>query len=307
MTTPYQSPSTVDGPLPGGYTSPVPITPTGLGNALRSEWTKIRSVRSTLWTLGVLVLLVLGIGLLIAGVMHGSSHLGGGPALTPGFFGVLLGSLCVVSLGVLTITSEYGTGMIRTTLTAGPSRSRMLTAKALVFTTVAFTVTTACCAIVAVADNALLVQGGGVNASASPSCAAPGSPHPACAVAMTGMTAPTTDQWVRGILGIGLYVALLGLLSLAVGALLRHTAGAISLMMGVILLPLILALFMASDSLRHVRDGLIEYCVPNGMTTLYDNSFLETGPHGWDPVYILAAVTAVAVAAAYGVLNKRDV
>ncbi|MDI5968299.1 ABC transporter permease subunit [Streptomyces sp. SL13] len=312
MTTPYQAPTAPwpDGAGPGGYTSPIPVTPTGLGNALRSEWTKIRTVRSTMWTLGVLLVLVIGIGLLVAGVMSGTSDLSPQPALSAGFFGVLLGSLCVITLGVLVVTSEYGTGMMRTTLTACPSRSRMLTAKALVFCAVAFVTTTVAATVVALADSALLTGGNGAGAvPAPPMCATPGAQQVSCGhgQALGGMLAPTTDQWLRATVGIGLYVALLGLLSLAVGTMLRHSAGAITTMLGLVLLPLILALFMAGNSLEPVRNALIEYCVPNGIATLYDNAFMSTGPQGWDPLWILLAVTAVALGGAYAVLDKRDV
>lgn len=58
-----------DGPSYPGYTSPIPVVRTHLGNAIASEWTKIRSVRSTIWTLGVFVLLVIGIGVGVAALV----------------------------------------------------------------------------------------------------------------------------------------------------------------------------------------------------------------------------------------------
>ncbi|MCZ9341002.1 ABC transporter permease, partial [Streptomyces sp. TRM76130] len=57
------------GPAYAGYTSPIPVVRASLPHAVASEWTKIRSVRSTLWTLGVFVLLVVGVGLLVGGVV----------------------------------------------------------------------------------------------------------------------------------------------------------------------------------------------------------------------------------------------
>ncbi|MFJ9467231.1 ABC transporter permease subunit [Streptomyces caniferus] len=261
---------------PGGYVSPIPVRPTHLGHALASEWTKIRSVRSTIWTLGVMLLLIVGIGLL-ASLAAGSDR-EMDPLLGVGFVGVLLGSLCVITLGVLSISSEYGTGMIRTTLTASPSRIRLLTAKALVFFTLALVLTTVATTLVALLDSAML-----------------------------NGPAPTTDQWLRATLGAGLYVALLGLLALAVGALLRHSAGAISTMMGVVLLPMLLALFLQGESLKDVQRALIEYSVPSALAALYDIPFLSTGPSGWTPVGILAGVTAVVLGGAYAALMQRDV
>src|SRR5690606_39726287 len=113
-----------------------------LGHALAFEWTKIRSVRSTMWTLGLFVLLVVGIGTL-AGllVLTADADLNGESPMGLGLFGLLLGSMCVITLGVLTTASEYGTGMIRTTMVACLARARVLAAKAVVFFLVAFVVT----------------------------------------------------------------------------------------------------------------------------------------------------------------------
>ncbi|SOE11127.1 ABC-type transport system involved in multi-copper enzyme maturation, permease component [Streptomyces sp. 2323.1] len=260
----------------GGYVSPIPVRPTHLGHALASEWTKIRSLRSTIWTLGVMVVLTVGIGLLAS--LAAGSEREMDPLLGVGFVGVLLGSLCVITLGVLSISSEYGTGMIRTTLTACPSRVRVLTAKAVVFFTLALVLTTVATTLVALLDTAML-----------------------------NGPAPTTDQWLRATLGAGLYVALLGLLALAVGALLRHSAGAISSMMGVVLLPMLLALFLQGDSVKDIQRTLIEYSVPSALATLYDIPFLPTGPTGWTPLWILAGVTAVVLGGAYAAVAQRDV
>lgn len=283
MTTSNPAPAQPWPAAPGSAPGPVaPVRPARLGHALLSEWTKIRTVRSTLWTLGIMLLLVIGIGLLVAALMGSVSELGGAPTLMGGFFGVLLGSVCVITLGVLVITSEYATGMIRTTLTACPDRARVLTAKAVVFSAVALLATTLATTVVAVADAALLSSGHG----AKP---------------------PTGGDWARATLGSGMYVALLGLLALAVGVLLRHSAGAIATMLGVVLLPLLLALFMQVPSLHSVRRVLVEYSVPNALATLYDIPMSDAGPHGWDPLLILAAVTAALLAAAYAVLLRRDV
>ncbi|NEB05562.1 ABC transporter permease subunit [Streptomyces sp. SID13726] len=265
-----------------GYTSPIPVVRTHLGHAVTSEWTKIRSVRSTIWTLGVFVLLVVGIGLgaaaLVAANASEESMRGENP-LSFGFFGLLLGSMCVITLGVLTTASEYGTGMIRTTMVACPSRSRVLAAKAIVFFSVAFVTTLVSVLVVAFADVALL----------------------------DGARTPTGQEWLKGTLGISLYIALLGLLSLIIGSIIRHSAGAITVMIGVVLAPLVIALFMFSQSLENLRQALFEYSIPNQLSVFYSNSLTETGPSGWDPLWIIIGVTAAAFAGAYALLEKRDV
>lgn len=272
------------GPSHPTYTSPIPVVRTHLGHALASEWTKIRSVRSTMWTLGVFVLLVVGIGLLAAAVVSSSASegdLAGENPLSFGFFGLLLGTMCVITLGVLTTASEYGTGMIRTTMTACPSRGRVLTAKAIVFFLVAFVVTFTSVLLVALADVALLDG--------------------------TGVKDPSGGEWLKGTLGISLYIALLGLLSLVVGSIIRHSAGAITIMIGVVLAPLVIALFMFSSSLEDLRTALFEYSIPNQLSVFYSNSLTETGPSGWDPLWIILGVTAAAFAGALALLNQRDV
>ncbi|GAA4790831.1 ABC transporter permease subunit [Streptomyces ziwulingensis] len=266
----------------GGYTSPIPVVRTHLLHAVASEWTKIRSVRSTMWTLGVFVVLVIGIGLLTGAVVSGSSVSAEGTnPLELGFFGLLLGSMCVITLGVLTTASEYGTGMIRTTMTACPSRGRVLAAKGLVFFLLSFVVTLVCATLVAVVHVALLEGSGAVH--------------------------PTGQDWFKATVGVSLYVALLGLLSLAVGSILRHSAGAITLMIGAVLAPLVIALFMFSESLQDVQEALFEYSIPNQLSIFYANSLTESGPSGWDPLWIVAGVTAVVFGGAFALLEKRDV
>ena len=270
------------GPSYPTYTSPIPVVRTHLGHAIASEWTKIKSVRSTMWTLGVFVLLVVGIGLLV-GVVIGSSDgdLSGENPLAMGFFGLLLGSMCIITLGVLTTASEYGTGMIRTTMVACPTRGRVLAAKAIVFFSVAFVVTLVSAFLVSLLQIPLLDG--------------------------TGAKEPTGAEWLKGTVGISLYIALLGLFSLIIGSIIRHSAGAITIMIGAVLAPLVIALFMFSPSLEDVRQALFEYSIPNQLSVFYSNSLTESGPSGWDPLWIILGVTAVAFAGAYALLEKRDV
>ncbi|GEB50464.1 MULTISPECIES: ABC transporter permease subunit [Streptomyces] len=283
-------------PAAGGYTSPIPMARTHLGHALVSEWTKIRSVRSTMWTLGVMFALVVGIGLLTAVGLSGDSYTGM-PLLSGGLFGLMLGQICVITLGVLVITSEYGTGMIRTTLTACPRRGRVLLAKAVVFFVLAFVMTTLACSLTALVHSTML---SGQEAPAGAS-GMPGTWEDGTLVASGG-------EWFGATVGAGLYVALLGLLSLAIGALLRHSAGAITLMLGVVLLPLVMALFMAGEALATVREKLIEFSPLNGLASLYRIPMAEDqDATGWPLLGGLACVTLVFLVLAYTLLNKRDV
>ncbi|MFB6978689.1 ABC transporter permease [Streptomyces scopuliridis] len=279
--TPQQAPQWQSGPATG-YTSPIPVRRAHLGDALASEWTKLRSVRSTMWTLGVMVVLMLGIGLLTALVISSVDSdpqiPSGQEVLSLGFFGVLLGSMCVITLGVLTIASEYGTGMIRTTLTACPSRGRVLVAKSLVFFLLVFVISM----VITMTVSALQLS-------------------------ILGAESPSGGAWLRATAGVSLYLATLGLLSLAIGALIRHSAGAITIMIGVVLLPLVLAMFMFSDSLTKLREFMFDYSIPNQMAAFYSEEVRVSGPSGWEPLWILLGVTAVAMTAAFFSLDKRDV
>ncbi|MEU5714287.1 ABC transporter permease subunit [Streptomyces sp. NPDC020403] len=276
---PFQQPQQGWGGPAGTYASPIPVRSPGLGDAIASEWTKIRSVRSTMWTLGVMIVLLLAVGLLAAFAVSASdAELEDTPVLSLGFFGVLLGSICVITLGVLTIASEYGTGMIRTTLTACPSRSRVLIAKSVVFFLLTFSITAVTTGIVGLLQTAML---GGATAGG--------------------------DDWLRATVGVALYVATLGLLSLAIGALVRHSAGAITLMIAVVLLPLVLAMFMFSPSLADVQEALLEYSIPSQLAAFYDASVTPSGPSGWEPLWIVVGVTAVAMTGAFVSLDRRDV
>ncbi|MEV8047595.1 MULTISPECIES: ABC transporter permease [Streptomyces] len=279
--TPMPEAPHASGGLPSGYSSPIPVTPTHLGHALASEWTKMKSVRSTVWTLGVFVLLVVGIGLLAAVAVRNAGELDGQNPLTLGFFGLLLGMMCVMTLGVLTTASEYGTGMIRTTMTACPSRGRVLAAKSIVFFVVAFVVTLATVSLVALIQTSML-EGNGTRT-------------------------PSGAEWLKATLGISLYIALLGLLSLLVGSMIRHSAGAITIMIGAVLAPLVIALFMNAGSLEKVQQALLEYSIPSQMGVFYDNTLSHSGPSGWEPLWIMVGVTAAAFAGAYALLESRDV
>ncbi|WP_079151745.1 ABC transporter permease subunit [Streptomyces sp. RTd22] len=263
----------------GTYTSPIPIQRTHLGNAIASEWTKIKSVRSTIWTLSVMAALVVGIGFLTSASTNDSDYTSA-PTTLPGFFGALLGQLCVVTLGVLVISSEYGTGMIRTTFTASPARSRVLTAKALVFFTLAFVTTTLSLALVTFISSGM---------------------HSGPEV-----MDPSNDQLIGATLGVGLYVSLLGLLSLAVGSMLRHSAGAITTMLGVVLLPSILPAFlMMSPSLADLGVTMQKYSSPFALAALFQID--DSMGSGWSQLGVLGGITAAALVAAYVLLEKRDV
>ena len=116
--------------------------PATFADVVRSEWTKLRSVRSTYWALIVAAVLGIGLGALISGISANhyatdpTVHINWNPT-DRSLRSLGIAQLAFAILGVMVVTGEYSTGMIRTSLAAVPKRSRLLAAKALVWTAVA--------------------------------------------------------------------------------------------------------------------------------------------------------------------------
>jgi len=259
------------------YSSPIPVRKTHLGNALASEWTKIKSVRSTVWTLGIFIALVVGIGLLAAANTqpHDYSDV---PFTIPAFFGLMLGQICLITLGVLVTSSEYGTGMIRTTFTASPQRHRVLAAKILVFFAVAFVVSAGSILLVGLATSAM---NSGPEAGDVP--------------------------WAGTVLKGGLYVSLLGVVALAVGSMLRHSAGAITAMLGVVLVPAILPAFlMIWESTQSLGEKMTDYNAINSLAKIFGLDGMDSS-NGTSQLVVLIVVTVLSVGGSFALLEKRDV
>jgi hypothetical protein len=204
--------------------------PTGhyrFSGALRSEWTKLRSVRSTAWC--VLATVVAGLGLCILATASEASHWQHADFIDKALFdptslsltGLAFGQLAIGVLGVLTISSEYGSGSIRATLAAIPRRPVVLGAKALVFGVAALVVSEA------VSFTSFFV-GQSILSGSTP-------------------TAMLSDHNVlRAVVGGGVYLTLLGLFALGVATIIRHTAGAITTFVAILLiLPLVDSAFPA--------------------------------------------------------------
>jgi ABC-2 type transport system permease protein len=195
----------------------------GFRGTLNSEFTKIRSVRSTYWTLLVLLAVSIGIGAAITGGTAANwSHMGPSDrasfdptqASVAGLF--YLGQLVIVVLGAMTLTAEYSTGMIRTSLTAMPRRVVMYSSKVVVFAIVALVVTFIAAFVSFYLGQALLA-----------------STHDTATLSQPNV--------LRAIAGSALYVTLCGLFAFAIGAILRHTAGAITTVIGILFVVPILA------------------------------------------------------------------
>jgi ABC-2 type transport system permease protein len=197
---------------------------------LRSEWAKLWSLRSTWITLGLGLLFLLAFGTIAA--FRYKSMLNSGQPMDPDFadatsyslalFGVPFSLIALGVLGVLTASGEYTTGMIRSTLSAVPRRLPVLWSKAAVYGVVAFVVGAAGALI------GFAISGGVLSGTA---------------IAMSVSDAGV----VRGLLGAGLYLGLVGVIGVALGTLLRSTAGGISALVGAFLLvPALMSLLPKS-------------------------------------------------------------
>jgi ABC-2 type transport system permease protein len=254
-------------------------------DVIRSEWIKLRSVRSTYWTLLVAAVGMVGFGALLCGayVRHYT-----GEAATPAGFdpagyslsGFFLAQLAVGTLGVVVITSEYQTGSIRATLAATPQRTLVLLAKAGVFATVAAVTGT-------LASLASFLVGQEILARKH---------------LQTHLADPGA---LRSVLGAGIYLAVLGLLGLGLGTLIRHTAGAIAILVGLILiLPVLIQGLPAGW-----QDATTRY-LPSvaGQAVIGHTRFTPPGHQlaPWAGLGLFCAYTAATLIAAAITLNRRD-
>lgn len=193
---------------------PSPVSKVSFGGALRSEFTKIRSVRSTRWTLLAVIVLTVVLG---AVAVYGQAKSHRAPYFDPTAWslgGVWLTELLIGVIGTLVITSEYATGMIRTSLTVLPRRGMLVAAKAVVLAAVAFVTGL-------IASFASFFTGQAIMSSH----------HISTTIGHPGV--------VRAIVGGALYLTVGALLALGIGLLIRHTAAALATAVAVLfLLPI---------------------------------------------------------------------
>jgi ABC-2 type transport system permease protein len=270
-----------------------PAFPLGAGagratfrEAMDSELAKIRSVRSTFWTLLISLLVSVGISVLIAAVRSAnwSTIAAANRAainMSDVVAGVYFGVLVTGVLGVLVVASEYSTGMMRTSLTAFPRRGTLFTAKATVLTLV-------------------VVVLGLVIAFASYLLAAPF--YTRHGVDLTLGRAAN----VRALLAVAVYLVLIALMGLGLGYLLRHTAAAISSLVGLLFVIPIITSFLPGRAGKDVNQ-----VVPTNAGTAMTATHTTTaaGTQLLSPLGGLIALliwTAVFVVPALVLYRRRD-
>lgn len=199
----------------GTITEPTSFPLSHFTDILRSEQCKLLSVRSTFWTLLAAAVFNIGLAALLAIVLPGQispSDLAGVDPVRVSLGGIHLSQIAFGVLGVLVITSEYGTGMIRATIAAVPQRRLLLAAKVIVFSATALIV-----GVLTSFAAFFTFQGFLTGDSLSASLGDPGV--------------------LRAVTGGGLFLTVLGLLGLGLGAIIRSSAGAIAAVFGLLFVP----------------------------------------------------------------------
>jgi ABC-2 type transport system permease protein len=251
---------------------------------LRSEWTKLWTLRSTRWSLLAAVVAMAGLGILIAAVqMSRWTHLEPHEravydSIDTGVGGYHLAQLAIGVLGVLVISGEYSTGMIRSSFMAVPKRLPVLWAKVGVFAAVTF-VLMLVASLVSFFGVQAIVSGHHLQHSL-------GDPHA-----------------LRVVVGTALFLTVLGILSIGIGGLVRNTAGGIALFVFLLfVLPGITAILPAS-----IADAINPYLPLNAGFTVATSTF-ENSNHlsPWGGFALFCGYAALAVGAAAVGLLRRD-
>jgi ABC-2 type transport system permease protein len=252
----------------------------GFSDTLRAEWIKFWTVRSTQWS--IVALFVLGAGLTTLVCAAAAEDLASGAeSEAVGAFitwGLMIGQIAAIVLGAMVVTSEYGTGMIRATLAATPRRGAVLVAKSLVLTATLFVVGTVTAFTGYFAGNPFLEN--------------------------QGIGIALTDAGVlRAMVGSGLYLAGLGLLAAAVGLLVRHTAAALSIVLGVVFVVGNMV-FLLPGAWGEWIGKLMPGNAGSSVASVVSFNPLLLDP--WVGFAVFAGEVAVVLLAGYLVLRRRD-
>jgi ABC-2 type transport system permease protein len=247
---------------------------------LRSEFCKLRSVRSTYWTL--LAAVVFNVGFAALGAIFLPGALSAHEQATVDATRLSLGGLHLSQiafgvLGVLVITSEYSTGMIRASLSAVPQRRLLLAAKTIVFAATALVV-----GIVSSFAAYFVFQ---------------------VSLSGDGLRSSIGDPGVlRAVTGGGLYLAVLGLLGLGLGAIIRSSTGTVAALFGALFVPQLIVMLLP----RSWQTTIGPYLPMQAGTTVYivqrDAGFLAA----WSGFGVFCLYAAVALATGFFLINRRD-
>ncbi|MGY6025890.1 ABC transporter permease [Streptomyces spinosirectus] len=249
---------------------------------VRSEWTKIRSVASTVWTLSLAVVVTVGLGMLIAALtshqfddMSRQDRLSFDPTFIS-FAGMSLGQLAMIVFGVLVVSNEYSTGMIRTSLAAVPQRGTFLFSKIAVATGLALVVAMVTSFVAFFLGQAVL----------GPHRASIGDPHV-----------------LRAVIGGGVYMTLIAVFSMGVAAMLRSPMLSLGILMPFFfLISSILGNVSATKKIGRFLPDQAGSKIMQVVTPIGDDA-----PYGpWGGLGIMVLWVLAALAGGYVLLKRRD-
>ncbi len=298
----------------------------GLRGAIASEFTKIRSVRSTYWTLAALLVVSIGIGAAIAGgtaanFSHNPANKAGFDATQTSLIAFFeIGQLIIAVIAALAITSEYSTGMIRTSLTAQPRRGTVYAAKAIVVTSLMLIISLVTSFIAFFVGQALL-SSSGVSASlfhtvripqnANVNCPGPGN-HvgggglpPGCTVQFSGTDVIHPSTVLLAIIGCALFVTLVAIIAFGVGAIVRHTAAAIAIAIAALFIIPVLEQALPNDWRWDIMRFLPDAANQVVSVTISGSA----SPHlwsAWSQLGVTALWAAALLAGGAYLFRKRD-
>jgi ABC-type transport system involved in multi-copper enzyme maturation permease subunit len=250
----------------------------------RMEWIKLRSLRSTRWTAAVSAVIMVGLGILVLRFvpshwdrMSRADRASFDP-VNSGFTGLALAQLAAAALGALVVTGEFSSGLIRTTLAAAPGRVRLVAAKALVFTLAALVIGEVLALVTFLAGQAMLHGPAPRDTLASPGAA-------------------------RAVVLAGAYLALIGLIGMGAGLIVRHSAGAIAAAAGVILVLPPITLAFPQGMQHAVQRFLPEIIAENSLTV---TKAVPYSLSAWAGLGMLALYAAAVLGAGTWLLARRD-
>ena len=265
-----------EAPAPASVAGPVTQV-----RVIRAEWTKLRALRSTRWSALTAVVLIIGLGAVAAG-SGAPYHISAGDTaavgVSNGLLGIFFAQLVIGVVGVLAFSGEYGTGMIRATLAVVPSRLPVLWAKVIALAGLVLPVTLLC----AVADF--------FTATALES-------------SRGGSAISLTDPGVlRTVLGASLYLTVVAVIGLALGALLRKTAAGLAVFAAIFfVLPIVAA------ELPHKINGFAPYLPSNAGGALWGDPLTTTHALSpWTGFAVLCGYAVALTALAAWQLRRRD-
>ena len=250
---------------------------------LRSEWLKFWSLRSSYITLAATAAGMIGFGVLFSAVtanrwqlMHAATKLHFDPTGTS-LRGFNLAQLVLGVLGVLVVTGEYSTGMIKATMSAAPTRLPVIWAKAAVFAVEAYVVGTLTAFVSFFVGQALL-----------------SSQHIQTTLAAPGV--------LRAVLGTGLYLTVVGLLGVALGWIIRSTAGGIATLFGLLLVLPALGEALPDSWAQHVNPYLPSNAGQSVTAVQPDPGMLAP----WNGFLVFCLYAVVGFVAAVVLVRRRD-